>query len=851
MTIYIRSNQAKYPYSPVVSNNGHIIRTINNVSSKLQITKTSIKRIQLYNNNNVPITSLSISKQDKLLMNLSDTYIRTSSSGKFERLDKISDILTFDQSTSVEIKLVSNFQPPEDINIDGLFIVSVSISANLESARSLSINAYGKLDNIDQIQNNLRPGSEILLMGEKWAVTSIDYTVIERTKNRSFDVDIKMSLSSLISSYKQKISWAERNPVRVIDFNTLANRNGVKSELPQYSIVLPETGIYGEAIDWFSYASDIAKINGGIILYRDSIKFVKILGVTEPSLFIKQSKIRSAIAIASSDSNDDVNRFHQKLEYSGKNFKPSKFDDSNPIRSGEFQGSLPIENTTFGYYNAEITGDIYLTDRRSIRAEIERSRINDKTFLRRTRKYNRVQSGSRIIPIWMNPSKVVDSISLSFDQSGYVQTYSVKETLDGKPIREVIYEYGFVITGQDVKDAKSLINLWQPYEYKVTNYIYDETYGYYVGESTTGWTLVREESENIREPEGFDLEANDPELSKYEFTRIPIKSGKYLELQKSDDFYPTSDDPTQGYFINELGRIQEDPTFVPEWLVMLEEEFNVSYKTYVSEIDGLTRYSGKEYVKVTENKIYNTIKTTAPQFLNASHFSDSEKSKIESEEYYIQTVTEHGAQDEQFRNGLGISSNTIIQGRPSTGDRLPSLYDDYQENSEDDKPTLLKDIYSKIYVSSNGYDGVSLHTVSVNNARTLDDVENALKVDWILNNAKANTAKFTIEYNVKIYEGMLCQVAFDGIFLYGFILSYSHKTSKLTVNKTTGKVTNSRVSETELTLGLVNLDDLKNINSIVTTQKQNRSLSLFRPYYVGTRLRGTDRLTATTVNRFN
>ena len=83
------------------------------------------------------------------------------------------------------------------------------------------------------------------------------------------------------------------------------------------------------------------------------------------------------------------------------------------------------------------------------------------------------------------------------------------------------------------------------------------------------------------------------------------------------------------------------------------------------------------------------------------------------------------------------------------------------------------------------------------------------------------------------------------------LLSYSHNKSKITTNKVTGKITNSRTSETELTLGLVNLSDLENIDTIVRIEKLHRTLRLTRPYYVGTRLRGSERLTASTQTRFN
>ena len=853
----IRTSGAKYPNSPVRSIKGHITRVSSNQANRLQTVRISSKKEELYNNNIVPISSITLTRNQALLANSLDTYVRTSSSGEFQRIEDLdynssTRVLNFDISTSLQIKYISTFINPPDIEIEGLFIISVSMSANMEDFRSLSIKAYGKLDNIDQIQNNLRSGTEILLADEKWVVSSLNYTAMKRTENRSFDVEIDLSLRSLVSAYLQKISWTRSNtPERVIDFNTLANRAGVKSELPSYSIVIPETGVYGEAIDWFNYAKDIAKINGGIVFHRDSIKFVQILGITKPVLRIKGSKVRSAISIDVGETNDDVNEFHQPLSYSGKNFKPKKFDDSNPIRSGEFIGYLPILNKPFGYYRAEITGDIYLSDRSAISYEVYQSRLTVRSFLRRTRNYSRIESGSRLSPSWMDLSKLSDSVSLSFDQSGYVQNYSVRETLDGKPIRDKQYEYGFKVTGQDIKNERDLGYSWGVYEERCTTYEYEPSYGYYVGEVTTGFTTTREQSEDIRKPEGFDLEIGDAGLEKYEYIEIPIKSGKYIELQKSDDFYPTTDNLSQGYFINELGQLVEDPTYIPDWIVMLEEEFNISYKTYQSETDGLTRYSGKEYVKSVENKIYNTLGTTAPWLLNSSHFSQSEKDKIEAQEQYAQTTTEHGAQDEQFRSNLGIGQSVLVQGRPSTGDRLPSLYDEYQEDSEENKPTLLKNIYPKVYVSSNNYDGVSRHTVSIPSGRTLDDVENALKVDWILNNVKANTAKFTIEYNVKIYEGMLIEVEFDGILLSGFVLSYSHNKSKITTNKVTGKITNSRTSETELTLGLVNLSDLENIDTIVRIEKLQRTLRLTRPYYVGTRLRGSERLTASTQTRFN
>ena len=114
----IRTSGAKYPNSPVRSIKGHITRVSSNQANRLQTVRISSKKEELYNNNIVPISSITLTRNQALLANSLDTYVRTSSSGEFQRIEDLdynssTRVLNFDISTSLQIKYISTFINPQ------------------------------------------------------------------------------------------------------------------------------------------------------------------------------------------------------------------------------------------------------------------------------------------------------------------------------------------------------------------------------------------------------------------------------------------------------------------------------------------------------------------------------------------------------------------------------------------------------------------------------------------------------------------------------------------------------------------------------------------------------------------
>lgn len=344
--------------------------------------------------------------------------------------------------------------------------------------------------------------------------------------------------------------------------------------------------------------------------------------------------------------------------------------------------------------------------------------------------------------------QIIRTLDMNYDQSGEKKVEIITTYEGSTVIKEITRTYGLAFTAKDVYINEQLqgnaANYWRKVEEVVTNHLYDQETGYYLGNDVTGTKLVRfmQETEALETIDYFDS-TDDVEKAKYQamqFRYIPITGHTRYLLRQHKDYY--KDQAFKHPYIlypwcTADGKLTQlavrDPTFADDMFVGKEETYKHCFAS-IPNPENLINPDIKLPPLTTGEIFYNSVVTKICASKNTyeafvpSIITDGGiigKDFDNPEDRYIKYTKQYSAQDVNFKNSLEDVKSETVSGRPSVHQRKPSDYVAVPEETKKDSNTF--DTSQLTSVNPNNIPtklvSTTLRETVVNNKNNTNDIQ--------------------------------------------------------------------------------------------------------------------------------
>jgi hypothetical protein len=417
------------------------------------------------------------------------------------------------------------------------------------------------------------------------------------------------------------------------------------------------------------------------------------------------------------------------------------------------------------YDNWELTGDWDSDD------DQDQSPIPRPQWIPRSPKRVTLATGDKD---WATPpdeTTALKTLSLNWDTSGTTKTLRHATSEDGQPVMDEEWLYGWAYTALQVVKPDGEINgapdtYWGPVQYKRKDYIYDPTYGFYIGYTATGWRLGRFKTESDDQLETISLSDDPVRRSMYEFRRINLCERSGLILEPYSQYYEDAEEQPAYVSWERCNRDGSstthwvrDPTWSPAMFVIEERTYTNSFASMPNPDSGDTPetrlpplITGEESDVRVKRIIYPSRFTKSGVNNNQEAFKFTRTSELDVDAY-VEWRKEDSAQGAGFNDKAVRESFTENTDRPPAATRKPPNKErDEPEDKSGDPRTKKSPKQYEHFVCTPGWTskdtiGGSISTPSDTVAQALAHAETDLLIRDLQNSI---SYQFDVPFNVRL-----------------------------------------------------------------------------------------------------
>lgn len=403
-------------------------------------------------------------------------------------------------------------------------------------------------------------------------------------------------------------------------------------------------------------------------------------------------------------------------------------------------------------------------------------------------------------------------LSNNADVSGITKRQVITRIINGSTVQEETWIYGWMFTGEDLKGGAVT---WGVVDYRNVQYLSDPATGYELGNTMSGYKMLRQRIETTDNPETVSLEDGDARKALYRYVQVPLRGGRSVRLAQIRDFYP-SFKVTPPYTIYEIcsGNGQRlpvvvyDPTWVEPMFVSEEVEWSRAI-SFAPNPDSTPENPLQELQVGEESYVWRRVEPVAIQGGDGVLSQDPDG--------YRQYSIEFRAQEAAFSRSLEQAPFEEYIGIPSEAPRGQSAFE-LQEPAQPDNQSEPEDTTNvDYYIRSAEYDGRPMGSLSFEGADNLAEFIAAAETNLL--EQRHNTLQETLrlsEPNFQIRPGDLFCYTFNGFVRKRRVLGVQ--------NSATIQGLERRIitGSTELTLG-VDLDNSVSVSTAITSDPRRRN----------------------------